>query len=161
MQKISSPKYCVTFSSPSCWKSGEFSACTKHFWSFTAKHCCSILLKNWSRWGLVLKCQKIRMKGIIQVSIHNRHNHPMYSWVELTLLAFKPLWIIRLYFHTSSQFKSIWDLWTSRHELQWISCMEPLKAFVFPFFFFYDLKCPIYSEFFVAYKPSQDFPLAV
>ena len=25
------------------------------FWSFTAKQCCSILLVNWSIWGLVLK----------------------------------------------------------------------------------------------------------
>ena len=36
-------------------KLGEVSKSTKHFWSFTAKQCSSVLLNNWSRWGLVLK----------------------------------------------------------------------------------------------------------
>ena len=31
-------------------KSGDIWQLTKHFWSFTAKHCCSILVNNWSRW---------------------------------------------------------------------------------------------------------------
>ena len=30
---------------------GDASESTKHFWSFTAKQCCSILRNNWSSWG--------------------------------------------------------------------------------------------------------------
>ena len=35
--------------------SGEVSLSTKHFWSFTVKQSCSILLNNWSSWRLDLK----------------------------------------------------------------------------------------------------------
>ena len=34
---------------------GKVLLSVKHFWSFTAKQSCSILLNNSSRWGLVLK----------------------------------------------------------------------------------------------------------
>ena len=42
-------------------KSGEVLESAKHFWSFTAKQCCSISLNNWSTWGLVLKHSRCNM----------------------------------------------------------------------------------------------------
>ena len=39
-------------------KSDEISQCTKHFWIFTEKQRCSILLNNWKRCRLVLLCHK-------------------------------------------------------------------------------------------------------
>ena len=36
-------------------KLGKVLQPAKHFWSFTEKRCRSILLNNWSRWGLFLK----------------------------------------------------------------------------------------------------------
>ena len=52
---------------------------TKHFWSFTTKQHCSVLLNKWSRWGRILiskKTTKNKNKmapypssGIIQVSV--------------------------------------------------------------------------------------------
>ena len=58
---------------------------TKHFWSFTAKQRCSILLNNWSGWRLVLKCKKqttnqakMAAFSIIQVS----RNTEIVNWFD-------------------------------------------------------------------------------
>ena len=48
------PLYALSFHmyGKSCW---SFVVQKKHFWGFTVKRCCSVLLDDWSRWGLVLK----------------------------------------------------------------------------------------------------------
>lgn len=58
--------------SSACWTSGDVLWSTVNFWSFTSKQFCSILLNNWSGWGIVLKLskktQKMAPSGVIQVS---------------------------------------------------------------------------------------------
>ena len=55
----------------------------KHFWSFTAKQFCSILLNNWFIWGLVRnnKTGPHSLSGIIQVS----GSPEIQSWFEKAL----------------------------------------------------------------------------
>ena len=66
---------------------------TKHFGSFISKQRCSILLKDWGRWGLVLICKKTQWKkkknniaphslsAVIQVSGSTRST----NWLEKSL----------------------------------------------------------------------------
>ena len=54
-------------------KSGEVLWPRKHFWSFTAKQSCSILLNDWSRCGLVAP------NGIIN-DLKRRYLHPMCTY---------------------------------------------------------------------------------
>ena len=54
------PKMKIQSFSTHPWKSES----TAHFWSFTAKQCFSILLNNWWRLWLVLKCKQTNNKNI-------------------------------------------------------------------------------------------------
>ena len=70
---------------------------TEHFWSFAAKQRCSILLNNWSSWGLVLKWKKTTttewklklapnsLSGVIQVS----GSPEIQNWLNLFIVAAK------------------------------------------------------------------------
>ena len=73
---------------------GKFHSPQKHFWSFTTKTCCSILLNEWRRWGLVLRTTKLH-------SIFHQHD----SWVKQLNFHFE--WIYPLNCKQMTNWKQI------------------------------------------------------
>lgn len=69
---------------------GKFHSPQKHFWSFTTKQCCSILLNKWRRWGLVFVAYENVLWTTKLHSIFHQHD----SWVKKLNFHFE--WIYPL-----------------------------------------------------------------
>ena len=65
----------------------------RHFWSFTAKQRHSVLLKDWSRWGLLCNCKNVKKTN--KKWLHTAHleqtlvyrSPEISNWFEKTLFT--------------------------------------------------------------------------